>query len=1449
MEVTPEIFAWLVSLRIIDANKSLKMKNKNMLISDEIVERLLDGVYFDRILINLEDQYNKFYRLKLTYTENISKLVKGEDRLGNIQRIENWKIIGDVVMNFGIDFSEDTARIIVNGNRMVLLEVIKSLYTLSSELMKRSMNTMEISNPSVSIQKKAHGHGHHSNQEIIDMNNIDPMKDYMKCESALEFFIVSLSRNLEMKPRQSIALLANNRKYLIHIANRGIKSDYSKLIAWYEDLKVNLKILTNLIRQSKNTTTMSYATISVGLYSKNHHLAYLAYYLTVQFHHQIGFVHEWFKKQGVDSFMFSIIKHPDLRINLMNLVYEMGKKDVDKVISYFKAKDKEELFPLFGVLVLFIKEVNPILFMKFKEVMIEYCLSEIDDRSYSLSLLADIWINLHPIDEFASSAILKYYRKSIREDSRSNVKQTGIIILFRLMSALGLIKDDNAPTIYKTLVFLFLEKYDNPILKENFLAQFQNIFNQDNTIPLDIMLEPYFRQLKTSTNYDLNDLKFLAAVIKHPRVSDDNIRDILFFATIASQNFKYSRLANNIVNEIFDKTQFNNDENIYEHLIKYINETLSLFLDKPGDIFILETPYDIINMNILYINERLEKTVIDTTQIYRTQNKQHSMGLLAMLWFYEDHDDILLNCEEEHRVIYPPVNIRETKLICNKISYMRQTPEFIINKIKEEQIKSQISAKQEQENLEKREAKVRKSMLIMLEERSLVLGSSNITKLNTTKDNLSLIKEEGSIEHKQEKPVNKIIKKCCLPISLDEEENRENIAINGLIKQYDKELKYYFQSYMTESNNSIAKAHLLKMLRELGFDNDKLTLDEFNTAIRSVFNNPMNYFDTEQFNTFIIQLSYLLYTRINPALTISMCFKRLLGLLKIPKKKNMKVLTVLEETINKNPGFPLPPGYKIKTSQVVSYDYSLPESFLGFLKESQIVALEVLNEIISKSLNSNIIEPLVTMKTNSKVEVDTKNMLSFKWDERIINTYSDLDKIAKEKDKPQIEILKEFLSEIEESKTTRLERQETIKHIAPKEKIDEEEKLKFINEQLEKDKKRKLRRQVVEEQLKKMKEQQEEEARKKNEESRKIKQETEDRLKQQLLRERKLREQIKKELEENKKKKEVDIKAREEEDKQKENQKKQVKEAEKKDFFNKQKRKLRKQFRVIKSAKENLMKLQQEEGKVKIPIIDAKKILNRDKTLLEFEKNLNQTMENLLERQDIKDYITEYENHLKVIYDIYSKIGNKRISFYSEQAIHYNEFKEFCVNFTISNLLINSEQVSYIFKKVGKKNEGHYEEQFFLKYKDFLIAMAYISVMSKFTNKSRKIIPSDLTQVNMYTFKLIFDFIGLKQPFSKKEVEDMINDRRALSAKQFFRLQTQLKKEKVKEFKKANTHENKHHEDSKVNESRYSYNNPANITMDKLQPAKDLKVISPSGEEEKWKVTKSLVKNDSGKLK
>ena len=88
MEVTPEIYAWLTSLEIIDPFNTNKIETE-FLIPEKTCKLMFCGIYFDLMLKNLQIYYNKFYNKNSNLIENLSLL----------KPIENENINEDVEEN------------------------------------------------------------------------------------------------------------------------------------------------------------------------------------------------------------------------------------------------------------------------------------------------------------------------------------------------------------------------------------------------------------------------------------------------------------------------------------------------------------------------------------------------------------------------------------------------------------------------------------------------------------------------------------------------------------------------------------------------------------------------------------------------------------------------------------------------------------------------------------------------------------------------------------------------------------------------------------------------------------------------------------------------------------------------------------------------------------------------------------------------------------------------------------------------------------------------------------------------------------------------------------------------------------------------------------------------------------------------------------------------------
>ena len=76
---------------------------------------------------------------------------------------------------------------------------------------------------------------------------MDTNRDPSETESTLEFILNTLCRALNMKPKQSAALLTNNNQFLTHCVVKGVKSRYEPMINWYQELYQYSKHLSMML--------------------------------------------------------------------------------------------------------------------------------------------------------------------------------------------------------------------------------------------------------------------------------------------------------------------------------------------------------------------------------------------------------------------------------------------------------------------------------------------------------------------------------------------------------------------------------------------------------------------------------------------------------------------------------------------------------------------------------------------------------------------------------------------------------------------------------------------------------------------------------------------------------------------------------------------------------------------------------------------------------------------------------------------------------------------------------------------------------------------------------------------------------------------------------------------------------------------------------------------------
>ena len=640
MEVTPEIFAWLTSLNVINPFVSYSQDLVNdFQVPEKTVSLLMGGKYMDVLIQPLQDAYNKFYKINEDYISELMKLKHipdGQEYISNSLKYTNWKIIFEILAHFGLIFSEDELSLLVNNNVDQLKKVITKIYQCYTKYLNNGEhNNLNDKNSDSGnkdylrnnqIEYKETFNKNISGQDtLLNINELNPLKKYEECNTLLELIILSLCKNMNMKPRQAVALLSNNRKYLKKVCISGYNYDFHAIKNWLSDLYNNIDKIIKLITDSEDGLNVSYSTIGSALYSKDLDIALQSARLLNIIKYKIGMNWDWFYNEGINIFIFILNKddcyHKKEFLDLLydfikdnlTLFFDEIKKKFEKGIKTNNLGDKKSIYDFISNILLISADMDKEFIIYFQQLIYDVCLTKNTDLSCNLSILSDTFFNFDPIDDNNANKIFAYFKDCIKSDIQS-VYSTAIFQIFNLIQKFGVIKNKHAPHLYKNITFIFLEEYDNEIKRELFLENFEKFLNSNQDIPIDILLEPYLNHINGIQNYGLCDFLFLLKIVEHPRLMAKDLCDIIqFILNVCINSIPYARSANLVLSLIFekeliDKLIINNDngesvyniEEIENKFIDFINTALDLYISnitKQEDKFILETPYDIMLQN------------------------------------------------------------------------------------------------------------------------------------------------------------------------------------------------------------------------------------------------------------------------------------------------------------------------------------------------------------------------------------------------------------------------------------------------------------------------------------------------------------------------------------------------------------------------------------------------------------------------------------------------------------------------------------------------------------------------------------------------------------------------------------------------------------------------------------------------------------------------------------
>ena len=689
MEIDKDLYEWLTStVKAIEPTRQREdsfMSNKNTNGSSIIqykvtakqLEMLSRGKNIVLIFNYIKELYYTLYKIKLSspdYFINLEGLSESVYAVSPNIKYNNWNLISESFTIFSLTISTEERMKIANNDHLILIEVLYRMFYLSSQLQlkinEEQSNLVRINITSGKYpgfnedELLFHGDNNLLSSETIDIRSINPVKQYDICSSPLEYLIVSLCKNFDLTPKQSIALLTNNRKYLQILITKGMNGSFFKVEKWIKDLIANNKVLIRLVRTFPNTSEIIFSCIGIGLLCPIDTISLSVSELIIELENQIGMDWSWMLKEGIDSFIYAISQHDKFKLTLMNMLLKLiGSKSYEFLNELKKktyAKDSKHLLMKFSVNIIpIVNEFEKEFSSQFQAFIFDLCLNERKDESLSLSILSELWFYTGNVSEQIKTDLLEYFTSCI-ESNKKNVALTAIAHLFIMLERFFNIKSENAPKLLRYISTAFIKYYSYIELREFFLLNIKNFFTTYKTVPIDILMLPYLIHIKRNKHsLTIYDMCFVMDMLEHPRIDYEILSLMLeFLFNVTIHDLIYAKTANVIILMILEKNVINvvcdnmsDKKRIYDKIVEYIKTALTLFIsniEKEEDFYLLQTSYDIMLENVSGVNSAVKDNVVNTVRTYRRVKGCFSEYLVKMMRLYVDNNYILTEIENEY---------------------------------------------------------------------------------------------------------------------------------------------------------------------------------------------------------------------------------------------------------------------------------------------------------------------------------------------------------------------------------------------------------------------------------------------------------------------------------------------------------------------------------------------------------------------------------------------------------------------------------------------------------------------------------------------------------------------------------------------------------------------------------------------------------------------------------
>jgi hypothetical protein len=685
MEIPKHLYNWLNEVGAIKHKSSLHTSTLDPL----TVQSFENGTNFQTIVKHLN-------QVKVLLTQNkLDRLATPMPELNTLKeanspsaKLYNWNIVISALSLLGVTISQDTKNLILAGDRLMLIEVLDTIYQAE----KKCRRTRSISNkqlvPELPPPPPPPG------SLFLDELEVDKPLD--QANNCLEFILLSMCQNFNLKPKQAAGLLAQNNKYLSLIITKGLKGDSDPVLCWYQSIYTYTNALIKLIDAQPDEEALTFVlnALKAGMVAKEIEVVQWTFRLMSKVFLELSDIGKlkkawnWFISDagGLEATLMSCKKYGE----------EVLSQAVDLLV-YISEFNLNELFTAhishllsipdyFNMITHLLPHLTESATTK-QEIIssgiinhwIELAIREADgtslvapNRMIALVFLSDLWLHFYEMmedNDSLANSILALIKKSGRIDSFC-IKLHVISLLFKLLEIMAEKKSHYAIIIYRTLTFMLVENYINSDIREIIQSNFKDMLSTVPSIPVGLLVDPIIKQFSGAVNYyHPFDVDFLLAISKHPRLSlKSAIQLIDIVSKIYLLDTTYSKAAG--VAFTYLAARYLETEAMQDFLHKFsklgMNMVLQIECDnvtgsEPGlvyagipDIELLEATnkqkrVQAINM-ILWIlefeesalNDRIKQEALELITIYKKNYKFESKGILYILKQLGDPNEMIM---------------------------------------------------------------------------------------------------------------------------------------------------------------------------------------------------------------------------------------------------------------------------------------------------------------------------------------------------------------------------------------------------------------------------------------------------------------------------------------------------------------------------------------------------------------------------------------------------------------------------------------------------------------------------------------------------------------------------------------------------------------------------------------------------------------------------------------